>query len=118
MAALIRDFLEETVDWEGGIIENYKNAFLEARRFVLPMNPPRAELDHAVRLIFGEHGLTVKKSRFLLPHSRQADSRLIEEDPEAAVPVSEGEPKKRRRRGRRHGKTTGTPVSTTASTGE
>jgi poly(A) polymerase len=118
MAALIRDFLEETVDWEGGILENYKTAFLEARRFVLPMNPPRAELDHAIRLIFGEHGLTVKKPRFLLPHSRQTDSRLIEEDPEASVPVPEGEPRKRRRRGRRHGKMSGAAAGTTVSSGE
>jgi poly(A) polymerase len=105
MAALIRDFLEETVDWDGGIIENYKNAFLEARRFILPINPPRVELDHAVRLIFSEHGLTVKKSRMLLSHSRQADSRLLREeepDPAGLLP-DEGEPKKRVRRGRRRG---------------
>jgi poly(A) polymerase len=107
MAALIRDFLEEIVDWEGGIIENYKNAFLEARRFVLPMNPPRAELDHAVRLIFGEHGLTVKKSRFAFSGARQADSLLLEEDSGAPAPVPEGEPKRRRPRRRRRGKTGG-----------
>jgi poly(A) polymerase len=114
MAALIRDFLEETVDWEGGIIENYKNAFLEARRFVLPMNPPRAELDHAVRLIFGEHGLTVKKSRFPLSAPRQPDSLLLEENPEAPVPVPEGEPRRRRRRGSRRGKAAGAGRETAA----
>jgi poly(A) polymerase len=31
---------------------------------VLPMNPPRVELDHAVRLIFAEHGFAVKRARF------------------------------------------------------
>jgi poly(A) polymerase len=99
MAALIRDFLEETIDWEGGIIENYKTAFLEARRFVLPMNPPRIELDHAVRLIFGEHGLTVKKSRFPPLSVRQPAPLLTGEEPE--VPASEGETKRRRRKRRR-----------------
>jgi poly(A) polymerase len=125
MTALIRDFLEETIDWEGGIIENYKNAFLEARRFVLPMNPPRADLDHAVRLIFSEHGLTVKKSRLLLPHARQADSRLAGAEENPAVPhapVPEGEPKKRRSRGKRRGssagKTTGADRELAASPGE
>jgi poly(A) polymerase len=107
MAALVRDFLEEAVDWEGGIIENYKNAFLEARRFVLPMNPPRAELDHAVRLIFGEHGLTVKKSRFALSGPRQAEPLLPEETPETPASVPEGEPKRRRPGRRRRGRAGG-----------
>ena len=65
IAALIRDFLEDFVDWEEGIVENYKNAFIAARQFLLPMNPPRMELDRAVRLIFGEHGITINRSHFL-----------------------------------------------------
>jgi poly(A) polymerase len=87
LAALIRDYLEDLIDWNAGTSENYKNAFLGARRFVLPMNPPRAELDRSIRLIFGEHGLTIKKSRFF--------DRLGSEDPaEADGPVQ----KRRRRR--------------------
>jgi poly(A) polymerase len=61
MAALVRDFLEMTLNWEGGAAETYKTAFLEARRFVLPMNPPRVELDRGIRLILSEHGISVKK---------------------------------------------------------
>jgi poly(A) polymerase len=98
MAALIRDFLEDLIDWEGGIIENYKTAFLEARHFVLPMNPPRTELDHAVRLIFGEHGLTVKKSRFPPAAAR------TREEPEVSGPAPEGEPHRRRPRRRQRNK--------------
>jgi poly(A) polymerase len=64
LAALIRDYLEDFIDWDAGTAENYKNAFLAGRQFVLPMNPPRLELDKAVRLIFGEHGINIKKSRF------------------------------------------------------
>ena len=52
MTALIRDYLEDYLDWDAGIHENYRNAFIAARKFVLPMNPPRAELDRAVRLLF------------------------------------------------------------------
>jgi poly(A) polymerase len=131
MAALIRDFLEDLIDWEGGIIENYKNAFVEARRFVLPMNPPRMELDHAVRLIFTEHGLTVKKSRFPgfgarlgapgeVREAPRAGRELSAEDPdglesgavgrgpalsaEAGASGPAREPRKRRRRRRRGGK--------------
>jgi poly(A) polymerase len=99
MAALIRAYLEDFVDWDGGIIENYKNGVMAARRFVLPKTPPRTELDHAVRLIFGEHGLTVKKSRF--PERGIPGTREIE-DPESPA-LEGGEPRKRRRPRRRRG---------------
>ncbi|MDR1238661.1 MAG: polynucleotide adenylyltransferase PcnB [Treponema sp.] len=65
MGALIQDYLEDNTDWEAGIAETYKNTFTAARAFVLPMNPPRFELDHAVRLFLAAHGITIKKSRFL-----------------------------------------------------
>jgi poly(A) polymerase len=65
MSSLIRAYLEDTTDWSrSDSQENYYSAFLDARRFVLPMNPPRLELDHAVRLIFAEHGFMVKRARF------------------------------------------------------
>jgi poly(A) polymerase len=65
MSSLVRAFLEDTTDWSlGDSQENYYSAFMSARRFVLPMNPPRLELDHAVRLVFAEHGLAVKRARF------------------------------------------------------
>ncbi|MDR0400578.1 MAG: polynucleotide adenylyltransferase PcnB [Treponema sp.] len=65
VGSLVRDFLENTIDWEyPDPQENYRTAFIAARRFVLPMNPPRAELDHGIRLIFAEHGFTIKRSRF------------------------------------------------------
>jgi poly(A) polymerase len=65
LAALIRDYLEDKVPWGEGAAECFKDAFLAARGFVLPMNPPRMELDRGVRLVFEEHGVTVKKSRLL-----------------------------------------------------
>ncbi|MDR3191827.1 MAG: polynucleotide adenylyltransferase PcnB, partial [Treponema sp.] len=65
MSALIRPYLEDMADWgTEDPQEYYKTIFVAARRFVLPMNPPRVELDRAVRLIFAEHGITVKRSRF------------------------------------------------------
>jgi poly(A) polymerase len=92
LAALIRDYLEDFVNWDAGITETYKTAFLEGRRFVLPMNPPRAELDRGVRLILGEHGMTVKRARLF-------DRGGIEKAEDPAI--SPGEPKKKRRRRRR-----------------
>ncbi|MDR2490476.1 MAG: polynucleotide adenylyltransferase PcnB [Spirochaetaceae bacterium] len=67
---LIVDYVEMETDWtlpsgDAGLAaaELYKNVFANARKFVLPMNPPRAELERALRAIFNEHGITVKKVR-------------------------------------------------------
>jgi poly(A) polymerase len=113
LAALIRDYLVDFVDWDAeGIAENYKNAFMAARQFVLPMNPPRMELDHAVRLIFAEHGKNVKKLRFFDRGKGQIQDReplavpdfpgtgILPPRPPLASPAGEGAAKKRRRRHR------------------
>jgi poly(A) polymerase len=79
LSSLVRDFLEDNTDWENpDPQENYKTAFIAARRFVLPMNPPRVELDHAVRLIFAEHGFAVKRARFPI---RLRDAPASAEEP-------------------------------------
>jgi poly(A) polymerase len=61
LGALINDHLEDIADWEQGAIENYKACYAAARRFILPMNPPRFELDFAVRHFFAAHGISVKR---------------------------------------------------------
>ena len=125
LAALVRDYLEDLVDWNGtihhSISERYKNAFILARKFVLPMNPPRMELDAALRCLFAEHGVTVKKTRFserprykLRPdNSRAKGNSAVSDEKKASVPVIESgageEPKKKRRR---HKKKSGSKVST------
>jgi poly(A) polymerase len=122
MSALVRVFLEDSTDWgAAGPQENYMNAFVAARRFVLPMNPPRVELDHAVRLVFAEHGLKVKGPRFPLRlRDVTGEGRAGEPSGEASggrppagrvpppgeAPAGDGSgeaPKKRRRRRRRKG---------------
>ncbi|MDR0706870.1 MAG: polynucleotide adenylyltransferase PcnB [Treponema sp.] len=65
LAALIWDYLEMIVDWNERHIDHYKKTFYEARQFVLPMNPPRFDLDGAVKLIYREHGVVVKRSLFV-----------------------------------------------------
>jgi poly(A) polymerase len=66
LSALVRDYLEDAADWNGErpAAERCRNAFILARKFVLPMNPPRSELDDAIRLLFAEHGTVIKKTRF------------------------------------------------------
>jgi poly(A) polymerase len=109
MAALVRDYLEDEADWNGDESEEppalpserYKEAFMAARKFVLPMNPPRMELDHAVRLLFAEHGVAVKRVRFPERRPRRAVAAgdgEHEEAEEAPPPEKERPPRKRRRR--------------------
>jgi poly(A) polymerase len=62
LQALYRDKLEESIDWKEATVETYKNIFYIARQFVLPMNPPRIELDRGIRMIFAEHNIIIKKS--------------------------------------------------------
>jgi poly(A) polymerase len=85
LGALLNDYLEDITDWERGVGENYKITFAAARSFVLPMNPPRFELDHAVRRFFGAHGIVIKKSHLMerpAPPGREtADSRATDADP-------------------------------------
>jgi len=87
VSALVRDYLEDVVDWDGSregklsSVELYKNAFSAARKFVLPMNPPKVELDMALKLLFAEHGLQVKKARFhtgkAIANSRRHSRRAV-----------------------------------------
>jgi poly(A) polymerase len=83
LAALIRDYLEDHTPWDGDQ-ENYKQVFMDARRFVLPLSPPRLGLDRALRLIFKEHGVSLKKIR--LPDRE----KLWGDKP--SKPEEEGEP--------------------------
>ena len=58
---LINDYLESITEWKPGPIENYKEVFKIARDFVLPMNPPRFELEHAIKKFLSVRGITIRK---------------------------------------------------------
>jgi poly(A) polymerase len=106
LSGLVRDYLEDAADWDGmegeetprPPSERYREAFLLARTFVLPMNPPRMELDHAVRLLFAERGINIKKTRF-----NERGPRLAGEERalESGLPGEEGSPEKAHRKRRR-----------------
>jgi poly(A) polymerase len=66
VTALIRDYLELTLPWQDlkkASWDDCRAAFFAARRFILPVNPPKIEMDKAVRVIFAEHGIEIKKTR-------------------------------------------------------
>lgn len=105
VASLIRDYLVPAMAWKDlqkGGWEEYKTVFFAARRFVLPINPPRTELDLAVRLIFTEQGIELKKARFFdRDHGRTAKEA---EDRDPAESKEEAPVRPRRRRSRNRGK--------------
>jgi len=85
LAALIRDYLEIKTRWKDltkASWEDYRMVFFDARRFILPMNPPRTELEKAVRMIFTEHGIELKKTR-LFERERKKPQRKSIKKPDA-----------------------------------
>lgn len=60
LAFFIRDFLKMITDWRGEPQEVYKTVYAECRRFILPMNPPRVELEYAVAKCLAEGGVVVR----------------------------------------------------------
>ncbi|MDR3301794.1 MAG: polynucleotide adenylyltransferase PcnB [Spirochaetaceae bacterium] len=63
LGALVRDYIDDSICWKETTEESYRETFRLARKFVLPINPPRMELGRAIRDIYAEHGITVKKWR-------------------------------------------------------
>ena len=97
LGALINDYLEDVADWEKGLMENYKECYTAARRFVLPMNPPRYEIDYAVRRFFASRGITIKKSHLAIWTNRGSPSP-VGESGEGHVPESAPVKKRKRRK--------------------
>jgi poly(A) polymerase len=98
LGALVYDYLEDIADWEKGLMENYRECYSAARKFVLPMNPPRFELDYAVRHFFAAHGLTIKKAHLVTWANR---GRQLPAQQTVETRITEGAPAKKRRRRRR-----------------
>jgi poly(A) polymerase len=62
LGALFYDYLEDTSDWKPGTIENFKEIYKTARTFILPMNPPRFEMQYALKKFLTSHGITIKRT--------------------------------------------------------
>ena len=66
---LLRDFVEHLTDWEREVksgtstADLYKRTWERCRNFILPMNPQRTELEHAIRLLLESHGVKLKPLR-------------------------------------------------------
>ncbi|MDR3357001.1 MAG: polynucleotide adenylyltransferase PcnB [Spirochaetaceae bacterium] len=65
LRAVIEGYVEANTDWTEAMPELFRKTFFSARRFMIPISPQRRELAAALREIFAEHGITVKKTRSL-----------------------------------------------------
>jgi len=99
LVALIKDLVGLIADWKGNPSEVYNRVYNECRRFVMPMNPPRVELEYAVRLCLKEGGLNVRMPR---NREKRGEERFVAQEAEAKLPSpgSSGRPSRRRRRRR------------------
>ncbi|MDR1869592.1 MAG: polynucleotide adenylyltransferase PcnB [Treponema sp.] len=95
IGALFYVYLENARTWESGVLEDYKEVFQMARSFVLPMNPPRFEMEHALRKFLSNYGITRR------PHPNP----VLESGAKPAAPAK----RKRRRKRKPAGHTPLTP---------
>lgn len=89
---LICDLIRLITDWNGHPVEVYNTVYRECRRFIMPMNPPRIELEFAVRQCLRDGGLAIRpvKSRSKLNSSGQ--------DKKEAPAEGASAPRRKRRR--------------------
>ncbi|MCL2174674.1 MAG: polynucleotide adenylyltransferase PcnB [Treponema sp.] len=92
LSCLFYDYLKSAAEWKPGPIENFREIFKIARNFVFPMNPPRYEMEQALKKFLSAHGITVKK-----PVPKPAE----ESDPKIAG--TKPKPKRKRRRRNKKG---------------
>ncbi|MCL2410468.1 MAG: polynucleotide adenylyltransferase PcnB [Treponema sp.] len=62
LGALFYDYLDSVTDWKSVQVEHFKDIYKLARNFILPMNPPRFELETAVKKFLSSRGITIKKT--------------------------------------------------------
>lgn len=97
LVALIRDLVNLIADWKGNPSEVYNRVYHECRRFIMPMNPPRIELEYAVRLCLKEGGLNLRIPR---SRERKGEEQFAAQEVDAKLPSpgSSGRPARKRRR--------------------
>ena len=82
LSYIIQDFIESLTDWKKEIAENpnpselYAKTWTQCRNFVLPMNPPRIELEFAIRTCLKKLGVNTKipKSAFAAKNVKNANA--------------------------------------------
>ncbi len=104
IAFMIRDLVAIVADRAVPPAEAYAKAYQECRRFIMPMNPPRIELETAVRQCLKDIGINVRaaRSRERGPRDARGPRKAEGEGTADAVdPIGDEPGRKRRRRQRK-----------------
>jgi len=107
LAFMIEPLINRITDWNGIPTEVYNAVYFECRRFIMPMNPPRVELEFAVRQCLKDGGLNLRAPRVRERRPRdsraeaQIDETVPEGDREAERRPGTGTSRSARRRRRR-----------------
>jgi poly(A) polymerase len=111
IVALIEGLVSRITDWGGLPAAVYAEVYHECRKFIMPMNPPRVELEFAVRYALREGGLNIKLPRAGSSGPRERGGRPQREGEERprgedrhaeATEARERSGRRRRRRSRPH----------------
>ena len=74
IGSLYYDYLDTINNWKPGPIENYKEIYGLVRAFILPMNPPRFELQYSLKKYLVSHGIIVRRTSQSAPLAKIHDA--------------------------------------------
>ncbi len=98
---MIRDLVNIVTDWNGQSQEVWSAVYNECRRFIMPMNPPRVELEFAVKQCLKDGGMNVRapRTRERRPGRGAETPDAVEESPSEATTARRPRRRRRRRQG-------------------
>lgn len=86
MSYLLEPMLESAVDWSADTLDAYREAMGAARDALTPMNPPRVELECAVRFVFRRKGIPLLQKHIASGDEREGRGRRRARGPREARP--------------------------------
>jgi poly(A) polymerase len=86
LSFLLEPMLETEVDWSADPLDAYREAFAAARDALNPMNPPRVELECAVRFVFRRKGIPLMQKHIAFGDEREGRGRRRARGPREARP--------------------------------
>jgi poly(A) polymerase len=102
LSYIIYDFIESLTDWKKETEENpnpaelYSKTWTQCRNFVLPMNPPRVELEYAIRTCLKKLGVNTKIPKSAFTGKKRKSDAENEERPKPAKERKKPAPRRKK----------------------